>query len=52
MPQRACTPLHLAAENCHSKVVETLIRAGADINALNRVSNVINCQLVQSSCID
>ena len=52
MLQRACSPLHLAAENCHSEVVETLVRAGADINVLNRVSNGINNHLLQSSCID
>ena len=32
------TPLHYGAENGHVPVVESLIRAGADINAVDDVS--------------
>ena len=31
-------PLHYSAKNGHAAVVEGLIRAGADVNALIRVS--------------
>ena len=31
-------PLHYGAENGHAAVVEGLIRAGANVNALSRVS--------------
>ena len=36
------TPLHYGAENGHAAVVEGLIRAGADVNAADRVSDEIN----------
>ena len=32
------TPLHDGAENGHAAVVEGLIRAGANVNAVDRVS--------------
>ena len=32
------TPLHYGAENGHVAVVEVLIRAGADVNVVDRVS--------------
>ena len=35
--QGGYSPLHFAAENCHVEVVEELVRAGADINAVNKV---------------
>jgi len=38
------TPLHLAAENNHATVVEELIKSGANIHAVNKVScNVHTC---------
>ena len=36
--QRKKTPLHYSAENGHAAVVEGLIRAGASVNAVDRVS--------------
>ena len=32
------TPLHYGAKNDHAAVVEGLIRAGANVNAVDRVS--------------
>ena len=32
------TPLHLAAQNGHVDVAQTLIESGADINVIQRVS--------------
>ena len=32
------TALHLGAENGHAAVIEGLIRAGADVNAVAKVS--------------
>ena len=37
MLQDTFSPLHLAAQNCYVEVVETLVRAGANINAVNKV---------------
>ena len=42
IPQSAYSPLHLAAENCHFEIVEILVRAGADINAVNKVQLYTN----------
>ena len=36
------TPLHFAAGNGHSSVVEVLIRSHADINAVDEVSECIH----------
>ena len=36
--QNKGTPLHLAADEGHSSVVEVLIRSHADINAVEKVS--------------
>ena len=35
--QGGSTPLHLAVQNGHNQVVQTLIRLGADISAVNKV---------------
>ena len=35
--QSGYSPLHLAVENCHFEVVEELVRAGTDINVVNKV---------------
>ena len=35
--QNHWTPLHIAAQNGHSMVVETLVRLGANVNALDKV---------------
>ena len=32
-----CTPLHLAAQNGHVQAVDTLLKLGADINAVTIV---------------
>ena len=32
------TPLHLAAQNGHVEVVDTLIKSGADISVVEKVS--------------
>ena len=37
MMQNGCTPLHLAAQNGHTTVVDMLLKNGADINVLNTV---------------
>ena len=36
------TPLHYGAKNGHTAVVEGLVRAGADVNAVDGVSDEIN----------
>ena len=36
--QSGSTPLHLAVQNGHNQVVQTLIRLGADISAVNKVT--------------
>ena len=36
--QDQCTPLHIASQNGHSSTVEVLIKAGADVNAIDVVS--------------
>ncbi len=36
--QRNWTALHWAAEGGHTAAIETLIKAGADVKALNKVS--------------
>ena len=37
--QWGTTPLYMASERGHDKVVEVLIAAGADVNVANEVSN-------------
>jgi len=36
--QNGCTPLHLAAQNDHTSVVDLLLGNGADVNAVNKAS--------------
>ena len=36
--QDQCTPLHIASHNGHSSIVEVLIKAEADVNAVAVVS--------------
>ena len=36
--QDNCVPLHLAAQNNHVTVVETLVELGADVNATDKAS--------------
>ena len=40
--QNQWTPLHLAAQNGHVEVVETLIKSGADISVVEKVSQCEN----------
>lgn len=35
--QNNCTPLHFATSNNHAPLVEALVQAGADVNAINKV---------------
>ena len=35
------TPLHNAARNGHSSIVESLVKCGANVNAVNDVSCII-----------
>ena len=35
--QGGSTPLHLAVQHGHNQVVQTMIRLGADISAVNKV---------------
>ena len=32
------TPLHIASQNGHNSIVESLIKCGADVNAVTKVS--------------
>ena len=43
------TPLHLAASSGHIQVVETLIRLGADINVVQKVSLYIKMSVYLAS---
>ena len=40
--QDDCVPLHLAAQNNHITVVQTLIKLGADVNAADKVSYCVH----------
>ena len=40
--QDGYTPLHIAAQNGHVEVVETLIKSGADISVVEKVSQCEN----------
>ena len=38
--QDSLSPLHIASSNGHLVVVKTLVKAGADVNQLSKVSTV------------
>ena len=40
--QNGFTPLHLASQNGHVEVVGTLIKSGADIKAVQKVSQHVD----------
>ena len=42
--QNNCTPLHFATSNNHPSLVEALVQAGTDVNAINKVKQ--NNQLI------
>jgi hypothetical protein len=39
--QNGCTPLHVTANNCNDTTADMLVRAGADVDASNKVGAVI-----------
>ena len=49
--QEQWTPLHLAAYNGHNLTVETLIKCGAKVNAVEVVSNTFTCIYIHTETL-
>ena len=48
--QNQCTPLHIAAKAGHNFTVESLIKSGADVNAVDEVSIFVHRLTVTKLC--